>query len=506
MKFCLESFLQERWKQFPSATESLSTPDEKKTLGKYSKCGKGGISDADIPACSSCLPRAARPACCFSSSQFSFVLFSACCSSPCRSLFLWDCCYLSFTLCLDSRDCFPQPPLFAFAIIQLCLVPSVVISSGLSSSFPAEGRSMLGLVINSPRSFSGHLFKNWSLALCAGRKIMRQHVGFFFSLKTFGHKYKGVIFIIIIVVVILLQKYSSSQALSWCWWEWKEQNTQVCKMTWKPKFPAVKSLIVSSLPSWDKDHVEFIAKDPRSKGAEIKQSPQVTSELFVSTDSFEREAAHGCWNFHGSGSFQLQLLCSYGTALPDNSSMDWHPSPAAAPFQTHCWLSRVCFPLSGLTETPNKLNYFSQSHNFLLEVNSAIPALWEIVILMDLALIKGTFPLWWELCPWLAQQFSSCQPWSSKHTSSCLGCFGFPPSACSMDINWQENIVNRFYMSGRKTIYNEWGIEGERIFLLRSTVNFALPASGLLWAPSERCHKMPLASKPHAVSYHWEIK
>lgn len=289
MKFCLESFLQERWKQFPSTSESLSTPAEKKTLGIYSKCGKGGISDADIPACSSCLPRAARPACCFSSSQFSFVLFSACCISPCRSLFLWDCCYLSFTLCLDSRDCFPQPPLFAFAIIQLCLSPSVVISSGLSSSFPAEGRSMLGLVINSPRSFSGHLFKNWSLALCAGRKIMRQNVGFFFSLKTFGLKYKGVIFIIIIVVVILLQKYSSSQALSWCWWEWKEQNTQVCKMTWKPKFPAVKSLIVSSLPSWDKDHVEFIAKDPRSKGAEIKQSPQVTSELFVSTDSFKEK-------------------------------------------------------------------------------------------------------------------------------------------------------------------------------------------------------------------------
>lgn len=98
----------------------------------------------------------------------------------------------------------------------------------------------------------------------------------FFPLKTFGHKYKGVIFIIIIIIVvaILLQKYSSSQAWADADENEKKKNTSVCKMTLKPKFPAAKDmcLIVPSLSSWDRDHAESIGKEPRSKGAVIKQS------------------------------------------------------------------------------------------------------------------------------------------------------------------------------------------------------------------------------------------
>lgn len=108
-----------------------------------------------------CFPRADRPTWVFFSFLVkSFVLFRACCSSLCSRLLLCERYYLYFTLCLDSRDCFSQPVLFAFAIVQLFFIPSVAISFGLSSSFSAGSGSMLGLAINLPRCFSGHLFKN----------------------------------------------------------------------------------------------------------------------------------------------------------------------------------------------------------------------------------------------------------------------------------------------------------------------------------------------------------
>lgn len=81
---------------FPPATKSVSTPAEKKTLGKYSKCGKGGISDADIPVCSRLFAKSRQTwMLFFQLSGKSFVLLGACCSSPCRRLLLWERCYPS---------------------------------------------------------------------------------------------------------------------------------------------------------------------------------------------------------------------------------------------------------------------------------------------------------------------------------------------------------------------------------------------------------------------------
>lgn len=153
---------------FPSATKSLSTAAEKKTLGKYSKCGKRGISA--ICVCSRLFAKSRQTwMLLFQFSVKSFVLFSACCSSPCRSspsvgevLFILP--------SLPGQQGLASLSLLYLQIIQLCLPPPVVVSSGLFSSFPAGGRSMLGLVRNSPRCFSGHLFKNWSLAFCERRK------------------------------------------------------------------------------------------------------------------------------------------------------------------------------------------------------------------------------------------------------------------------------------------------------------------------------------------------
>lgn len=55
MLFCLESFLQERWKQFPSLSISnqVSVNSSWKENAWEIKCGKGGISGADIPVWSS---------------------------------------------------------------------------------------------------------------------------------------------------------------------------------------------------------------------------------------------------------------------------------------------------------------------------------------------------------------------------------------------------------------------------------------------------------------------
>lgn len=174
--------------------KSLSAPVGKKTVGRYSKSRE----KRDFWMLTSCQQQVVFQeqidlAFFFFPSRFSvksFVLLSACCSSLCNRLLLCERYYLYFTLCLDSKDCFSQPALSAFAIVQLFFIPSVLISFGLSSSFSAESRSMHGLVVSLTRCLSGCLFKNWSLALCVqsggkNNKAKEMDDGFFLLSRNF---------------------------------------------------------------------------------------------------------------------------------------------------------------------------------------------------------------------------------------------------------------------------------------------------------------------------------